>query len=113
MAAVSLRRLRSRRAVPALIRCLETRDEELDDGQKRLLVLALGYMPRVSEVPVLSASLRDRSYRIRNVAAWALAQIRAPESSTALEAAIKELSWFRALPVRRGLRVRARRADHG
>jgi len=113
MAASSLRKLRSRRAVPSLIRCLETRDDELRDGQKRLLILALGEMPHVSEVPVLSAALRHRSYRMRSAAARALAQIRAPESSTALEAASNELSWFRALPVRRGLRVRRRRADHG
>jgi HEAT repeat protein len=113
MAADSLRKLRSRRAVPALIRCLEARDGELRDGQKRILILALGEMPHASEVPVLAAALKDRSYRMRNAAAWALAQIRAPESTAALEAAGEELSWLRALPIRRGLRVRTRRADQG
>lgn len=113
LAAVSLRKLRSRRAVPAVIRCLETRGEEIREGQKRILILALGEVPHVSSIPVLSGALSDRSYRMRNAAAWALAQIRAPESSAALEAAAKELSWFRALPIRRGLRVRRRRADQG
>lgn len=113
MVVVSLKRLHAGRAVPSLVRCLERQDEELRHGQKRLLILALGEMPHVSAVPVLSASLRHRSYRVRNAAAWALAQIRAPESAAALAAASNELSWFRALPARRGLRTRTRRADHG
>jgi HEAT repeat protein len=74
MAAVSLRKLRLRRSVPALIRCLETRDGELDNGQKRILILALGEMPHVSEVPVLAAALKDRSYRMRNAAACPLSK---------------------------------------
>jgi HEAT repeat protein len=113
LAAVSLRRLRSRRAVPALIACLQSRGKELRLGQRRLLILALGEMPHVSEVPVLADALTDRSYRTRNAAAWALAQVRAPESSVALEEAANQLSWVRALPIRRGLRARKRRADQG
>jgi HEAT repeat protein len=113
LACVGLRKLRSREAVPAIICCLETRSEELRAGQKRILILALGRMPQVSEVPVLAAALTDRRYRTRNAAAWALAQIRAPESRAALETVATEMSWFRALPIRRGLRVRARRADEG
>jgi HEAT repeat protein len=112
MAAVSLRQLRSRRAVPAVIHCLETRGEELRPGQRRILVLGLGGMPHISQVPVLSAALRDPRYRMRSAAAQALARIRAPESSAALEAAANEVSWLRARPIRRGLRE-WRRADQG
>jgi HEAT repeat protein len=113
LAAAALRKLRSRRAMPALIRCLETRGDKLHRGDRRILILALGEVPHVSEVPVLSAALRSPGYRTRNAAAWALAQIRAPESSAALEAAARELSWFGAVPIRRGLRLRRRRADDG
>jgi HEAT repeat protein len=112
-AVVALRRLGSRRAMPALLNCLETRDPELDAGNKHLVILAMGTTPHVSQVPVLSAALTARSYRTRNAAAWALAQIRAPESTAALEAAQRELSWIRARPVRRGLDVRRRRNDDG
>lgn len=113
MTAASLRQTRSRRAIPALVECLETRGDELRPGQKRIVILALGGVPHVSEVPVLAAALRDGRYRIRNAAAWALAQIRAPESTAALETATRELSWLRAIPARRGLRQRRRRADDG
>lgn len=113
MAAVSLRRLRARRAVPAIVRCLEQRRDDLRPGQKRLLILALGEMPHVSELPVLSAALLDRSYRPRSAAAWALAQIRSPESADALETTAKQLPWLRALPLRRALRIRRGRADQG
>jgi HEAT repeat protein len=113
LAASSLRKLRARRAVPAILRCLKTRSDQLRPGQKRILILALGETPHVSAVPVLSEALRARNYRMRNAAAWSLAQIRAPESTAALEAAAQELSWVRAFPARRGLRVRSRRADQG
>lgn len=112
-AARSLSRQRSRRAMPALRDCLESRGEVLRRGQRRILILALGGVPHVSAVPVLSEALSDRSHRMRNAAAWALAQIRAPESAAALEAAIAELSWLRAIPARRGLRALRRRDDHG
>jgi HEAT repeat protein len=113
LAASSLMKLRSRRAVPALIRCLGSRSGELDAGQRRLVVLALGVAPHVRAVPVLSLALRDANYRVRNAAAWSLAQIRAPESDAALAAAASELSWFQARPIRRAARVRKRRADSG
>jgi HEAT repeat protein len=113
MAAVALRRLRPAQAVPAIIRCLQARGGELRAGQKRILILALGEQPHISAIPALTASLRDPHYRTRNAAAWAVAQIRAPESAAALEAAARDLSWLRALPIRRGIHLRRRRADVG
>jgi HEAT repeat protein len=113
IAAVWLRRLRSRRVLPAVLHCLETRNEELRYGQKRILILALGEMPHVGAIPVLSAALRDPRYRMRYAATSSLTRIRAPESLAALEAAARELSWLRAFPIRRGIRVRKRRADQG
>jgi HEAT repeat protein len=110
---VALSKRHSRRAMPALRKCLESRGHELHRGQKRVLIVALGGVPHVSTVPVLAKALSDRSYRMRSAAAWALAQIRAPESSAALEAAADELSWLHAFPARRGLRVRTRRDDDG
>jgi HEAT repeat protein len=100
MTVMALSALRSRTAIPALLNCLQKRDD-LRVGQRRAVVLALGRVPHVSEVPALSAALRDTSYQIRKAAAWALAQIRAPESSAALETAAAELSWLRAIPARR------------
>jgi HEAT repeat protein len=113
LAALALRKLGSRRAVPAIIRCLETRSGEIRHSDKRTLIIALGKAPHVSEVPVLSAALKDRHYRMRHAAAWALAQIRAPESTGALEAAAADLSWLRGRSARRALRVRQYRSDQG
>jgi hypothetical protein len=113
LAAAALRKLRNRAAVPAIVRCLATRAHVLNAGTRRILMLALGDMPHVSEVPVLADGLRDPRYRNRNAAAWALAQIRAPESAAALEAVAREYSWIRGIPIRRGLRERLERSDAG
>jgi HEAT repeat protein len=113
LAASTFRKQRAARARPAIIRCLQTRGEALRPDERRILVLALGEMPHVSAVPVLAMALRERRYRMRTAAAWALAQIRAPESEAALEEVTNELSWLRARPIRRGLRARKQRADQG
>jgi HEAT repeat protein len=100
----SLAELRASRAIPALIRTLKERRSELDEGDKRLIVFALVQTPHRSEVPVLSATLREGNRRTRRAAAIALTQIRAPESREALEEAVKSLPWLRGLSVRRVLR---------
>ena len=92
------------RAMPAFIRTLEERYDELDPGDKQLLVYALYQTPHRSQVPALAALLRERSRRTRRMAAVALAQIRAPESREALEEAARSLSWLRGFQARRALR---------
>jgi HEAT repeat protein len=100
-----------RSAIPALIQCLDRRREELRRGDRRLIVLAFIRMPHRSEVPVLERTLREPGYRLRDSAAVALAQIRAPESRAALEVAAREFSWLRGRTVRRALRQRRRTDD--
>jgi HEAT repeat protein len=105
-AVAELGKLRARRAIPALIETLDRRAEELDEGNKRVIIRALAHMPHRSQVPVLSTALRRGGLRTRRVAAMALVQIRAPESQAALEDAVKSLSWLRARQARRALRAR-------
>jgi HEAT repeat protein len=93
------------RARPAFIRTLEERRDELDQGDKQVLVWALYQTPHRSEVPVLATLLGERSRSTRRMAAVALAQIKAPESRGALEEAVKSLSWLRGLQARRALRL--------
>lgn len=94
---------RARSAIPALIRCLDTRSDELDGAAKRWIARSLGLMPHRDEISVLASLLRDPRRRTRNTAAWALAQIRSPESQAALESGANELSWFQGRAVRRAL----------
>jgi HEAT repeat protein len=112
-AARFLAKLQAKTAVPALIRCLENRHAELDDEGVRSVIRALGLMPQRAAVPVLSAALRGRNRRTRKAAAWALVQIRAPESRAALESAAAELSWLSGRAIRRALAVKVERADEG
>lgn len=94
---------RAARAVPALIQTLDERRNELSDADKCLIMYALVQTPHRNEVPVLAATLRERRRSTRRAAAMALTQIRAPESRTALEEAVRSMSWLRGLPVRRAL----------
>lgn len=95
--------IQARSAIPALIECLDSRGEELDNTDQRWVARALGRMPHRDAIPVLARLLRASSRRTRRTAAWAIAQIRAPESQVALESAVDELSYFRGGPVRRAL----------
>ena len=99
---------RVRRAIPALVDCLERRGEALDEGDRRMVVLTFQRLPHRSEVPVLSRELRTGGPRLRKAAALSLMRIRAPESRAALETAADELSWLRGRSVRRALRQRQR-----
>lgn len=103
----SLGKMGARSAIPALIQCLESRGDELRWGEKRVIILALTRMPHRSMVPVLSAALRERHRAVRKAAAWALTEIRAPESRAALEEAAESLSWPRNLQAKRALRAKA------
>lgn len=103
-AADSLGKLGARRSIPALVHCLEARGADLDQSDKRVIIHALARMPHRSEVPVLSAVLRERNRATRRVAAEALAKIRAPEGTAALEDAAETLSWLQGASVRRALR---------
>jgi HEAT repeat protein len=98
--------VRARRAIPSLVRCLETR--ELHEGDRQIVILALARLPHTSAIPVLSRELLSRNRGTRKASAFALAQIDAPESGAALEAAASQLSWWRGQPVRRALRRRRR-----
>jgi HEAT repeat protein len=107
----SLGKMGARNAIPALIHCLESRGDQLQWGDKRVIILALTRMPHRSMVPVLSSALRDQRRAVRKAAAWALTEIRAPESTAALEEAAGSLSWPRNLQAKRALRVRPRDAS--
>jgi HEAT repeat protein len=101
----------SRQAVPALVRCMERTD--IRKGDRRTIALALGKMPHAKSVPVLATAAHGWGYRMRNAAAWSLAQIDAAESRTALEDIVHQLSWYRSIAARRALRLRrARGLDH-
>jgi len=93
------------RSRPAFIRTLEERRDELNQGDKQILVWALYKVPHRSEVPVLATLLGERSRSTRRMAAVALAQIKATESREALEEAARSLSWLRGLQARRALRL--------
>jgi HEAT repeat protein len=103
--------IQARSAIPALIRCLDTRSDELDDTDKRWVARSSGLMPQRDEIPVLAELLREPRRRTRTTTAWALAQIRSPESQAALELVANELSWFRGRAVRRALRAMRERAE--
>jgi HEAT repeat protein len=92
------------RAMPVLIRTLEERRGELDEGDKRLIIKALCQAPHRSQVPVLAALLRERSRDTRRMAAEVLTQIKATEAREALEGAASSLSWLRGRQARRALR---------
>jgi HEAT repeat protein len=100
----SLAELNGPEVVPALIQTLERHRVQLSEGDKQLVIFALAQTPHRSEVPVLSAVIRDGSRRTRRMAAMALTRIRTPESREALEEAVESLSWLRGLEVRRVLR---------
>lgn len=97
--------LRAEHSVPTLIRLLDERGDELDDGDKVVIIDALAKMPHRTAVPVLAAALHD-SLKTRRAAAMALAQIRSVESGAALEDAATSMSRFQGAPVRRALRWR-------
>jgi HEAT repeat protein len=92
------------RAMPALTRTLEERRGEFDEGDKRLIIKALYQSPHRSQVPALTALLRERSRDTRRMAAEVLAQIKATEAREALEEAATSLSWLRGRQARRALR---------
>jgi HEAT repeat protein len=100
----SLAELNGPEVVPALIQTLERHRVQLSEGDKQLVIFALAQTPHRSEVPVLSAVIRDGSRRTQRMAAMALMRIRTPESREALEEAVESLSWLRGLEVRRVLR---------
>ena len=102
--------VQARSAIPELIRCLDTRSDELDITAKQWVARSLGLMPQRDEIPVLAELLREPRRRTRTTAAWALAQIRSPESQAALESVANELSWFRGRAVRRALRAMRERS---
>lgn len=106
-----LGRTRARSAIPALIRCLDTRNHELDSTAKQWIARSLGLMPHRDEIPALVELLRVPRRRTRITAAWALAQIRSPESQAALESVANELSWFRGRAVRRALETVREHSD--
>jgi HEAT repeat protein len=112
-AATLLGKMEARRALPALVARLQEHGEQLGSGRKFSVILALGRMPHRESVSVLAAALRDPDWSARRQAAWALQQIRAPESRIALEVAVSELSWFRGRWARRALRLRQRLDDDG
>ena len=95
--------IQARSAISSLITCLDTRGNELDNTAQQWIARALGLMPHRDAIPVLAKLLRASSRRTRRTAAWAIAQIRAPESQVALESAADELPWFRGRAVRRAL----------
>lgn len=103
--------LRAERSVPALIHLLDERRDELDEGDKIVVIDALAKMPHRTAVPVLSATLRDGRRKTRRAAAMALAQIRSAESGAALEEAAASMSRIQGASVRRALRWR--KAMHG
>jgi HEAT repeat protein len=109
----ALRRGGVRRAVPALVDCLERRHDELNRSDRRIVVLGFAEMPHRSEVPVLERMLRECGGGLRHAAALALSRIRTPESLAALEAAADEFSWFRGRAIRRALRERRRLDEPG
>ncbi len=98
----------ARKAIPALVECLERRRNELRRGDRRLVAMAFIRMPHRSEVPALARTLRERRPRLRKSAALALMQIRAPESLAALETAASEFSWLRGRTIRHAVRQRRR-----
>lgn len=85
-AAHELGRIGNTRVRPTRMRALEQRHEELSDGDKRLLIVALSRMPHRDEVPVLVEMLRGRSRRVRT-AAGVLAEIGARERRGAVRSA--------------------------
>jgi HEAT repeat protein len=103
MAAYTLRRTQSSRAMPLLLDALEKRPD-LGEAYKRVLLHELAHFPHRSQIPALAEALRSKSIRTRHAAAMALSGIRAPESRAALAEVAQSLSWFAGLPVRRELR---------
>jgi HEAT repeat protein len=111
LAASELNKAGSIRAVPEILHCLQTRHDEISPSRRRLLIQALNKTPHVSQIPVLSAALREPGYWMRHVAAVGLQRIRAPESTAALESGARELSWWSGLPARRALRRKRARGE--
>jgi HEAT repeat protein len=109
-AARELGRTGSPRARTALVRALATRADELDNGDKRVLITALSRMPHREEVSVLQKMLYRSGRRVRAAAATVLGQIRAPESADALREAAGSLGWWQRGPIRRALRQHERTA---
>lgn len=103
--------IQARSAVPALIACLDNRSKELDDTAQQWVARALGRMPHRDAIPVLAKLLRSSSRRKRRTAAWAIAQIRAPESQVALESAADDLSYLSGRSIRRALDAVRRNSD--
>jgi HEAT repeat protein len=109
-AARALARLNAQEALPALIRCLENRGEEL--GSSALAVTwAIEQMPHASAVPALAGALRMQHAGTRKVAARALYKIRAPESLAALQAAADEQSFWTGRHARKALRLKKKQHD--
>lgn len=86
--------------VPELASLVHLTDEDFDDrfrrspirrakrnGFVRNVVVALGNSHRPEAVPAIAAALKDASLLVRGHAAWALGQIRVPESRHLLESA--------------------------
>lgn len=92
-------------AMPALTRTLEERRSEIDQGDKRLIIVALSRSPHRSQIPALAALLGERNRRTRQMAAEALSLIKAIEAREALEEAARSLSWLQGLQARRALRL--------
>lgn len=97
--------LDARSELPAILAYL--RDGTGDDaGNKQFVIDAMRKMPHVSEVPVLTTALSDRSPAVRKSAAITLGLIRAPESTASLRAAADELGFWNGRHARRALRAR-------
>jgi HEAT repeat protein len=103
LAVSSLRLANPHRAMPKLLEILQERRGELSEGNKQVIIHALAHAPHRSQVPVLSATLKEGSWMTRRVAAMALSRIRAPESRVALQEAAQSLFWVGRMPIRREL----------
>lgn len=103
--------LHAERSVPALIRLLDERCDELGEADKVVIIDALAKMPHRTAVPVLASTLYASNRKTRQAAAMALAQIRSVESGVILEEAATSMSRLQGTSVRRALRWR--RATHG
>jgi HEAT repeat protein len=94
--------LRVRRAVPDLVRCLESRSSELG-ADKVGVVFALNRMPDPSATSCLTTAVRDPAAPVRKFAAFGLAAIGTRESRSALATAAADLGRWRGRYARRAL----------
>jgi HEAT repeat protein len=109
VAARALGVLGARQALPALIARLEAGEPAGDltaVNAQRELIRVLGRFAHPHAVPVLAAQLEDPRRSTRRLAAWALSRIGEP-AKIALQAAVRDNSWWRSRYARRALRSNA------